>query len=81
MNAAVQKILDEALCLPEDARAELVSRLIDSLDSGADEGAQAAWDREVQSRIDQLDRNEVDPISWLEARDLIIRGVDGQSSR
>jgi putative addiction module component (TIGR02574 family) len=81
MNAAVQKILDEALSLPDDARAELVGRLIDSLDSGIDEDAQEAWDREIEHRIGQLDRNEVDPIPWPEARDQIIRGVDGQGSR
>lgn len=44
-----------ALALPAEARAELVERLLSSLDSVEQAGVDAAWAEEAERRIDQLD--------------------------
>lgn len=57
-NAAT--ILDTALRLPPQARAEIALRLVESLDIGPDDDdAEAAWATEVARRIDDLDRGRV----------------------
>ena len=54
-NAAT--ILDTALRLPPQARAEIALRLVESLDVGPDDDdAEAAWAAEVARRIDDLDQ-------------------------
>jgi putative addiction module component (TIGR02574 family) len=58
----------EALALPAEARAALADSLLDSLDVEVDEDAEAAWQREIQRRIAELDSKAVSPIPWTEVR-------------
>jgi putative addiction module component (TIGR02574 family) len=61
-------LLKEALKLPPEARAALAASLLDSLDQEVDEGAEAAWQKEIDRRLRELDSGAVKPIPWSEAR-------------
>jgi putative addiction module component (TIGR02574 family) len=61
-------LLKEALKLPPEARAALAGYLLESLDQEVDEGAEAAWQAEIDRRLRELDSGKVKPISWSEAR-------------
>ena len=69
-------LLSRALLLPEEARAALAGKLLDSLDSSVDEGAEDEWSRESASRLSDLDRGAVKPVPWSEARQAILRPGD-----
>lgn len=49
MSSAGSKILDDVLALPEDERAEIAVRLIESLD-GEDSDVDQAWAAEIERR-------------------------------
>jgi putative addiction module component (TIGR02574 family) len=49
------RLLDEALALPVNERADLVERLLSSLDPSEPE-IQKIWAKEVEDRIDALER-------------------------
>ncbi|HKW99301.1 MAG TPA: addiction module protein [Bryobacteraceae bacterium] len=68
MARDVADILVDALALPSEARAALITSLLDSLEPEIDEGAEELWQQEILERIKQLDRGSVRPIPWLEAR-------------
>mgnify|MGYP001220109323 CR=1 FL=1 len=61
-------LLKAALKLPPEARAALAASLLDSLDQEVDEGAEAAWQKEIDRRLRELDSGAVKPIPWSEAR-------------
>ena len=56
------RLLEEALALPINERADLVERLLSSLDPAEPE-IEKRWAREVQDRIDALERGELGTIS------------------
>lgn len=66
------KLLENALELPENDRADLAARLIDSLDRQVDDDAPSAWDAEIALRIADVDRGSVKAIPWPEARRMSI---------
>lgn len=68
MNRDTAEILREALTLPVEARAALADSLLDSLDTEVDEDAEAAWQREIQRRVTEIDSRAVTPIPWVEVR-------------
>lgn len=72
MSGKGQKVLEEALALPADERADLAATLIDSLDEREDEAIEEAWAREVQRRIQEVESGEVRTIPWSEARKRIL---------
>ncbi len=61
-------LLKEALKLPPEARAALAGYLLESLDQEVDEGAEAAWQAEIDRRLRELDSGKVKLIPWSEAR-------------
>ena len=61
-------LLKEALKLPPEARAALAGYLLESLDQEVDEGAEAAWQVEIDRRLREIDAGKVKPIPWSEAR-------------
>lgn len=71
MNTAIQELLDTALRLPENDRADLAASLIESLDQPFDPDAQTAWAEEVRRRLADLDSGAVKAIPWDEARQAI----------
>lgn len=71
MVRSAKELLDSAMHLPDADRADLAARLLESLDPNRDHDAPAAWEAEILRRIDELDRGEVDPIPWKEAREMM----------
>jgi putative addiction module component (TIGR02574 family) len=59
-----QKLLQEALALPVDARGRLAAKLIESIDGPAEPGAAASWDAEVDRRLDAMDAGVAKSVSW-----------------
>ena len=68
MREAASEILKKALTLTADERAEMASSLIESLDPIADEEVEAAWQKEIARRLDNLRRGKVKPVPWSKVR-------------
>ncbi|MFI8744384.1 addiction module protein [Pseudomonas sp. NPDC077186] len=58
----LQKIEDEALHLPRDERAQLIQRLVLSLESPSDEELRADWLLEARRRAEELDSGSVQAV-------------------
>ena len=54
MSATTEKFRTQLSSLSETERAELAHYLIQSLDRGSDEGAEAAWDAELARREEEI---------------------------
>ena len=68
MSSAGQKILEDVLSLPEDERAEIAARLIESLDHGAEANVDEAWAAEIERRCAALDAGEAVASDWADVR-------------
>ena len=55
-------VLQEALKLTANERAEVAEQLLASLDEVPDTDLEQAWQEEIQRRIQQIDRGEVELI-------------------
>ena len=62
MAIALDKVIDEALLLPADARAGLIDKIIESLNLPARPEIDRLWAEEAEQRVKQIDRGEVDLI-------------------
>jgi len=81
MSPTAKQLLDDAMQLPDDDRAALAPQLIESLEPTTDRDAQAAWDAEIQRRLDEWDTGQISPIPWSEARKMILGSLDGPAAR
>ena len=72
MTRETTELLRKALTLPVPERADLASSLIESLDGAEDEGVEAAWDREIARRMEEIDSGRVEPIPLEQARRSIL---------
>jgi putative addiction module component (TIGR02574 family) len=73
VSSAARKVIDEALKLPEDERAEIAGELLESLDvSGAALGlsSETIEDR-IARRLAEADGGSVTPLSWDDAQRFI----------
>jgi putative addiction module component (TIGR02574 family) len=61
-------VLEEALKLTANERAEVAEQLIASLDEVPDADVEQAWQEEVQRRLQQIERGEVKMIPWEEVQ-------------
>ena len=68
MTAQAAKILHDALGLPEEDRASLIARLLESLDDPPESGAEDAWREEVGRRLDEVEKGQVETIPWPEVK-------------
>jgi len=68
MKQTAQKVLDDALRLPEAERMHVVERLLAELDGEADDDADAAWAAEIERRAGQIERGEVQAVSWTQVK-------------
>jgi len=59
MTADSKRVMDAALALPPDDRAELAEQLIRSLDENHQADLEAAWHTEIEHRLDEIDRGGV----------------------
>ncbi len=71
MTHQATELLQKALSLSEEERAELAGSLIESLDTTIDEAAEAAWNQEIARRISDLDSGKAKTIPWKEVRSRI----------
>ncbi len=64
MTQQALDLLQKALSLSEEERADLACSLIESLDSTVDEGAEIAWSEEISRRVDELDSGKTATVAW-----------------
>ena len=63
MTVAANKVFDEALSLPSDARMSLVEKLLTSLNLPTHADIDLLWAEETERRVSQIDQGEVALIS------------------
>jgi putative addiction module component (TIGR02574 family) len=68
MTQEAHELLQKALALPENERAELAGNLISSLDSTVDQDVDAAWQQEVVRRLHEVRSGEVKTVAWDEVQ-------------
>jgi putative addiction module component (TIGR02574 family) len=68
MSLTTERILEEVLSLPEDQRAELAVRLLQSLDREIDPDAEEAWVAEIERRCAAIDAGETTLSDWYDVR-------------
>ena len=68
MSGRAQKVLDEALDLSDEERAEVALELVASLDGPEDPGAEAAWVSEVERRAHRVHADPEGGQDWQAAR-------------
>ena len=76
MIRPIEHLLADALLLPVAERADLATQLIESLDPGVDDDAEAAWDVEIRDRLEDFDAGRIRPVPWVEARRMILDDGD-----
>ncbi len=78
MTKAVETILADALRLDLDARAEVVTELLASLDGPADPGAEAAWAVEIERRVAAVDAGTIKLEPWDNVKRRIEKEILGR---
>jgi putative addiction module component (TIGR02574 family) len=75
MSKAIQTVLADALRLEPDARAEVAAELLASLDGPVDPDAEAAWDAEIDRRVEAIDAGAIGLESWSDVKRRIERDI------
>ena len=77
MSSLVEELSARAKTLPAEDRARLVEELLDSLEGEPDVEAEAAWEREIERRVAEIESGTVTLVAsedvHAEARRLIRR--------
>ena len=68
MTQEARELLQKALTLPENERAELAGNLISSLDATVDQDVDAAWQQEVARRAHEVQSGAVKLVPWEEVQ-------------
>jgi putative addiction module component (TIGR02574 family) len=68
MTHEARELLQKALALSDNERAELAGNLISSLDAAVDHDADAAWQEEVVRRLQDIRSGKVETVSWEEVQ-------------
>ena len=69
MTTEVSKLLEKALSLSIDEQEALAESLISNLGGKVDQEVQAAWDKEIERRIAELDSGKTKTVAWTEVRE------------
>ena len=69
MRPHAETVLQEALTLAEQERAEIAGALLESLEPEPEADVEAAWRQEVAARVAALAAGEVETTPWEEIRD------------
>ena len=80
MTQEATELLQRALALSEEERAELASTLIDSLDTILDPSAEAAWQEEIARRAGELQSEKMKSVSWQTVREKGRAVLNGKKS-
>lgn len=78
MLKAAHSVLADALRLEPEARAELASELLASLDGPADPDAEAAWDAEIERRVAAIEAGTVRLEPWADVKRRIEKEILGR---
>jgi putative addiction module component (TIGR02574 family) len=71
-------LLEEVLSLPEHDRAEIATRLLESLDPEAQEEVDEAWAAEIERRCAAVDAGTLGTSDWKDVRARIERDIFGR---
>lgn len=75
MTAQVAEVLEKALKLPTQERAEVAAELLASLDETTDENVDVAWAAEIERRARRVLSGESAGTDWAEARARVVSKV------
>jgi putative addiction module component (TIGR02574 family) len=64
----LKELIREATALPESDRATLAGVLIESLDPKPTPEVKAAWSREIERRVREIDDGSVELVDWEDVR-------------
>jgi putative addiction module component (TIGR02574 family) len=78
MTKGAQAVLADALRLDSAARAELVAEILASLDGPADPDAEAAWNDEIDRRIEAIEAGTIRLEPWEQVKRQIEKDVLGR---
>ena len=78
MTKGAQAVLTDALRLDSSARAELAAELLASLDGPADPGAEAAWNDEIDRRIEAIEAGSIRLEPWEQVKRRIEKDLLGR---
>jgi putative addiction module component (TIGR02574 family) len=78
MTKDAERLLHEALDLPESERAELAAQLLATLDGAAEDDVDEAWAAEVERRCADLDAGRVATTDWETVRKRIEKDIFGR---
>ena len=77
MRITVEKLTEQALALPADARAMLADRLCESLDPLVENEYQGLWLAEANRRLEEIHSKKVRPIPMDKALARIRKSLKG----
>ena len=75
MSKAIQRVLADALRLEPEARAEVAAELLASLDGPPEPDAEAAWDAEIDRRIEAIESGSIALEPWSDVKRRIERDI------
>ncbi len=78
MLKGAQAVLADALRLDSKARAELATELLASLDGPADANAEAAWNAEIDRRIEAIEAGTMRLEPWEQVKQRIEKDLLGR---
>ena len=78
MTERTQELLQKALSLPDNERAELAGNLIASLDTNIDSDLDEAWQAEIARRANQVRSGEVNTVPWSQVQKKARALLDGK---
>ena len=81
MSRNARVVLETALSLPAEERAEIVGALLKSLEPPLEADVETAWKQEVAARVAALDAGEVETVPWEEVRGRLFARLSGQRER
>ncbi len=81
MLARTKDLLSEALELPEKDRADLAGRLISSLHPHADPDVEAAWEKEIDRRLDGFEERKASSRPWSSIKRSILKTQHARARR
>lgn len=76
MKPSVEEVVQRALELDEEGRAEVASRLLESLEQ-REAAAEAAWVAELERRAVELESGAVEGVPWEDLRERLMRDRRG----
>jgi putative addiction module component (TIGR02574 family) len=68
MKSTVHDLLQQAMELPPEERADLAGSLLDSLEEGTDPDVEQAWQEVAARRIEELASGKAKGVPWEEVR-------------